>query len=125
MKAMKHSTEPKRKKHSLYTPARSQPAETAVFAILGLVALASVAVAVVWGSVPAGSEEEPLAALGRLPMVRYIRSGQLSADARTLAAMVHYVLESERPMATNVSEPNPTQKSLAMPTNNAPGAPRA
>ena len=125
MKAIKHSTELNRNKHSLYTPARAQRAETAVFATLGFVALTAVVVAVVWGSVPAGSKEEPLAALGRLPMVRYIRSGQLSADARTLAAMVHYVLEAERPAVTNVIEPGPPQRNLAMPTNNAPGAPRA
>ena len=120
MKATKQSAKPKRSNHSSYRPAGTQPVETAVFATLGLVALAAVVVAVVWGSVAAGSKEEPPAALER-----YLHSGQLAADARTLAAMVRYVLESERPMVTNVGEPNPTQKNLAMPTNNATREPKA
>jgi len=93
--------------------------------MLGFLGTAAIAIAVVWGSVPAGSSEQPLAGLGNLPMVRYVRSGQITADARTLAAMVHYIFESEKPAVTNVFEPGPPQRNLAMPTNNATGEPKA
>ena len=125
MKPMKHSTEPTKNRSSLYRPAVSQRAESAVFATLGLLGTVAIAMAVVWGSVPAGSKEEPMAGLGNLPMVRYVRSGQLTADARTLAAMVHYIFESDKPVATSVFEPGRPQKNLAMPTNNAAGEPKA
>ena len=125
MKAKKHSTEPMKNRSSLYRSTASHRAESAVFATLGLLGTAAIAMAVVWGSVPAGSSERPLSGLGNLPMVRYFRSGQLTADARTLAAMVHYIFESEKPAATNVFEPGPPQRNLAMPTNNAVGQPKA
>lgn len=125
MNAMKYSSKPTKNRPSLYRPTVSQRAESAVFVTLGLLGTAAIAIAVVWGSVPAGSSEQPLAGLGNLPMVRYVRSGQLTADARTLAAMVHYVFESEKPAATNVFEPGPHQRNLAMPTNNATGEPKA
>jgi len=125
MKAMKHSADPTKNRASLYRLTVSQRAESAVFATLGLLGMVAIAMAVVWGSVPAGSKDEPLAGLGNLPMVRYVRSGQLTADARTLAAMVHYILESEKPAVTNAFEPGPPQRNLAMPTNNATGEPKA
>ena len=125
MKATNHAGERKENRRSLYRAAGSSRAETAVFAILGFAGLVAIVVAVVAGSVPAGSKEEPLAPLGRLPMVRYFRSGQWAADARTAAAMVRYVFESEKSMVTNVIEQTPTQKNLAMPTNNTPHAPKA
>ena len=125
MKAMKHSSEPTKNRTSLYRPTVPQRAESAVFATLGVLGTVAIAMAVVWGSVPAGSTEQPLAGLGNLPLVRCVRSGQLSADARTLAAMVHYIFESESPVVTNVFEPGPQQSSLAMPTNNANGEPKA
>ena len=125
MKAMKHSAEPTKNSSSLYRPTVSQRAESAVFATLGLLGTAAVAIALIWGSVPAGSSEQPLAGLGSLPMVRYVRSGQLTADARTLAAMVHYIFESDKPIVTNVFEPGPPHRILAMPTNNATGKPKA
>ena len=125
MKATNHSGERKRDRRSLYRAAVSSRAETAVFATLGLAGLVAIVVAVVAGSVPAGSKEEALAPLGRLPLVRYFRSGQWAADARTAAAMVRYVFESEKSMATHVIQSGPTQKNLAMPTNNASHPPKA
>ncbi len=125
MKATNHSGKQKKNRQSLYPPAASSRAETAVFATLGLAALVAIVVAVVSGSVPAGSKEESLAPLAKLPMVRYFRSGQWAADARTAAAMVRYVFEGEKSIVTNVIEPSPTQKNLAMPTNNTPHAPKA
>src|SRR5262245_43495720 len=98
MKAKKHSAKPTKNGSSLCRPSVSQRAESAVFAMLGFLGTAAIAIAVVWGSVPAGSSEQPLAGLGSLPMVRYVRSGQLTADARTLAAMVHYIFESDKPI---------------------------
>jgi len=125
MKATKHSTEPTKSRPALYRPTGAHRAESAVFATLGLLGTAAIAMAVVWGSVPAGSSERPLAGLGNLPMVKYVRSGQLTADARTLAAVIHYIFESEKPVLTNVFEPGPSQRNLAMPTNNATGEPKA
>jgi len=123
MRATNHSKK-KKNGRSLY-PAASSGAETAVFATLGLAALVAIVVAMVSGSVPAGSKEESLAPLAKLPVVRYFRSGQWIADARTTAAMVRYIFENEKPMVTNVILPSPTQKDLAMPTNNAGHAPKA
>jgi len=100
-------------------------AETALFASLGIIGVVAIIVAVVSGSVPAGSKEAPLAALEKLPMVHYVHSGRLIADARTAVAMVHYFFESDKPPGTNTSEPGPMLKRLAMPTNNAAGGPKA
>ncbi len=125
MNAKKYSAQPKNNRHFLYQPAGARRAETAVFATLGFLAVVSISIAVVWGSVPAGSKEDPMAGLRNLPMVKYVSSGQLAADARTLAAMVHYILESDKPAETNVVEPGPISGNLAMPTNTAPGEPRA
>ena len=125
MKARNHAGERKKDRRSSYRAAGSSRAETAVFAILGFAGLVAIVVAVMAGSVPAGSKEEALAPLGGLPVVRYFRSGQWAADARTAAAIVRYVFESEESMATNAIQPGPTQKNLAMPTNNASHAPKA
>ena len=96
----------------------------AVFATLGLAALLAVIVTAGVGSVPAGPGPEP-GTLRESPMVRYFHSGQLVADAHTLVAMVHYLMEPEKPMATNVEWPAFTQKDLRIPTNNAAGARKA
>ena len=93
--------------------------------VVGIIGVVAIIVAVVSGSVPAGSKEAPLAALEKLPMVHYVHSGRLIADARTAIAMVHYFFESDKPSGTNTSEPGPMLKRLAMPTNNAAGGPKA
>ena len=100
-------------------------AETALFGILGIVGVGAIIVALVSGSVPAGSKEGPLSALEKLPMVHYVHSGRLIADARTAVAAVHYFFQSDKPPMTNVSEAGPIQRRLAMPTNNAAGVPKA
>ena len=125
MKASNHSGEEKRNNKSLYRPSSSSWAEAAVFATLGLVGFVAVVIAVVSSSVPAGSKDDPLADPGRFPMVRYVVSGQLAADVRTGRAMVHYLLEADGPMVTNVIECPPTQTNLAMPTNTATVGPKA
>ena len=125
MKTINLEDERKKTRQPLYRPVASSRAETTLFITLGLVSFAAVGIAVVSGSVPAGSKQDPLADLGKLPMIRYVRSGQLAADARTVAAMAHYFFEREGPLVTNVSGPWPTQKNVAMPTNTAPGRPRA
>jgi len=125
MKTINLEDERKRTTRPLYRPMASSRAETTLFITLGLVSFAAVGIALVSGSVPAGSKQDPLADFGKLPMIRYVRSGQLVADARTVAAMVHYFFEAERPPATNTSGPWPTQRNVAMPTNAAPGRPRA
>jgi hypothetical protein len=124
MKATNHSSEQKSRK-SLYRAAGSSRSETAVFAALGFTGFAGIVVALVSGSVPAGSKEEALAPLGRLPIVKYFSSGRWAADARTAAAMVHYIFENEKPLVTNVIYPSPAQTNLAMPTNNACRDPKA
>ncbi len=100
-------------------------AETALFATLGLTAAVAILIAVVSDSVPAGSNEKPFAALGRLPVIHYIHSGRLLADARTAAEMVRYFFASDKCPATNATDPGPSPRRLAMPTNNAAGGPKA
>jgi hypothetical protein len=46
-------------------------AETVAFAILGIVAIATVSVAIVWPSVPSEAKNEPRPAPQKLPMVRF------------------------------------------------------
>jgi len=125
MKTSNHSGEKKRNMKCLYRPSSSSLAETAVFATLGLVGFVAVVIAVVSGSVPAGPKDDPLADLGRSPMVRYVVSGQLAADVRTGGAMVHYFFEADGPVVTNVIECRPTQTNAAMPTNTATVGPKA
>ena len=112
----------KTKKESLSGSAEFWRGETAVFATLGLAALVAIVLAAVSGSVPTRPD---LAALAKPPMVRYLGSGQLVADARTLAPMAHYIMETEPTILTNASESRLTQRSVMLPTNNAPAAPKA
>jgi hypothetical protein len=86
--------------------------ETGVFAMLGMVGFVAVVIAFVSAFVPASGKEAD-----GLPIVNYVRSGRLAADARTWTAMVRYLLEPEPGVLTNVIEPWPTQKNLATPTN--------
>jgi len=125
MKTINLDDERKRTRQPLYRPVASSRAESALFITLGLVSFAAIGIALVSGSVPAGSKQSPLADLGRLPMIRYVRSGQLAADVRTVGAIVHYFFEADGAMITNICSPWPTQKNVAMPTNTAPGRPRA
>ena len=124
MKPTKDSHQQERSKRSLYRPASSR-AETAVLATLGLVALGAVVVAVLSASVPARSKDEKLADQKRLPMVKYVRGGQLIADVRTVASMVHYLFTVEPPAMTNVSERWPVQQSLMESPNAAAVEPKA
>jgi len=100
-------------------------AETALFSTLGIVGIVAIILAVVSGSVPAGSKESPFAVLEKLPGVHYIHSGQLIADVRTAAAAVRYFFESDKPPGTNAIATGPIQKRLAMPTNNTSVVPKA
>jgi hypothetical protein len=99
--------------------------ETTLYITLGLVGLASVAIAVVSGSVPAGSKLDPFAEMGQMRVIKYVRSGHLAADARTFVAMFHYFFQAEHVTPTNGMGSWPTERSVAMPTNNAPGQPKA
>ena len=78
---------------------------------LGLVGLLAILLAVASGSVP-GVKSEPstaaqkaLAAVQKAPVVRYVSSGQLIADARTAEALVLYLLQSDQPLVTNLVAP--------------------
>jgi len=97
-------------------------AETAVFATLGIVALLAIVLAVVSGSIPAKSET--LSAAERSSIVKYLGSGQLVADARTLASMAQYVMEPEPSTASNAIELS-RKRSAAATTNNVAGTPKA
>jgi hypothetical protein len=97
-------------------------AETAVFATLGIVALLAIVLALVSGSFPA--KNETLSAAERSSIVKYFGSGQLAADARTLASMAQYILEPESPLTSNPSLVLP-RKAAATTTNNASGTPKA
>jgi len=113
MEATNHSEEQARDKKSLYKPVRSSKAETGVLAMLGLVALSSVVIALVSGSVPAKPGDDALA--------RYIHSGQMGADMRTVKALGQYFFEAEPAIITNVTEPGHTKRNLVVLTNNVDG----
>jgi hypothetical protein len=95
MKATKHS-QPQNLR-SLYEPQRGVLAETVVFVTLGLVGLITVFIAV-------GSASLPKVAKGN-PVIRYVRSGIMLSDARSLAAMVRYLLQPEDVSLTNLPDP--------------------
>jgi hypothetical protein len=115
-----------RTKNWLYKPSSSSPAETAVFATLGLVGMIGVGIAVVSGSRPVGSREELLAAdLRGSQTVQYVSYIQFDGDQRASGVAIHKLLRLEAPIATNLIEPAATRKNLAMPTNSGPVAPKA
>src|SRR5262245_52113591 len=98
MKATKDVERQNEKKRSWRHAAASAPGETAMCVALGLVGLLAILLAVASGSVP-GVKSEPstaaqkaLAAVQKAPVVRYVSSGQLIADARTAEALVLYLL---------------------------------
>jgi hypothetical protein len=101
----------------LYQMPGSSRAETALFGMLGVVSLATLGIALTWGSGPADSHSSSLAG--------YFRSGQAAADLRTAGAAVDYLMQPELPDLTNFIEPSPTQKNLVMPTNATVVKPRA
>jgi len=123
MKTTNHSDEKGRP--SLFKPSRASQAETALFATLGVAAMVAIAIALVWGSFGDGAQNARLVAARTSPVVKYVKSGQLVADARTAVAIVQYVLQPEGPAVTNATMPWLTQKNLAMPTNHTAGAPKA
>jgi len=75
---------------------------------LGLLGFAAVVIAVVSGSMPAASKNDPPAS--------YVRSWRLTSGVRTAVEMVRYLLEPEPAGVTEVNEPGPTQTNLALPT---------
>jgi hypothetical protein len=114
------------KRPTVYQTTQSNRAETALFAGLGVAVVISVvlglssmiqfvegkddAVALYTGNTSSG--------LAGLPAVRYVRSGQWKADARTLAAVVRWVLQPD-------VEGNNLTPLLASPTNSTSHAPKA
>src|SRR6266436_2757554 len=100
MKATNHASGSRRQKaKSAYMGASSSRMETGVFATLGLAGFVAVVIAFA-SAFTAGESDEGL------PMVNYVRSGRLAADARTWAAMVHYLLEPEPGVVTNGIDPS-------------------
>src|SRR3981189_3125664 len=98
-----HGPEMKMKKHILFQDAGSQSRRTATFVSAGLAGLFAVALAfsallVVAGSHP-GTETETT--VGKKKGNWYFRLGQWRADARTLAAMVRFVIEPENNLPAN------------------------
>ena len=114
MKATNPSNEERSVKRRLYEPGQSSRGETVAFGTLGLLALATICIALVSASVPAPPGEDQF--------VKYFRSGQMAADMRTASALMHYFFESEPAVATN--EPT-AQKQVAMPTTNVAVEPKA
>ena len=95
-------------------------AQTGLLVILGQLALLTILLAAASGSAPS-----QMSSVERLPLVRYVRSRQFVADARTLVAVVQYMTQSEQAVATNVSDSPFTQRNLVIRTNNIAVVPRA
>jgi len=114
------------KSTALYRTNQSSRAETALFAGLGLVVIISVVLGLSSMTKFVQGKDEAVAlytgnarsGLAGLPAVRYVRSGQWQADARTLAAVVRWVLQPDVE-GTNV------KPMLASPTNSTSSAPKA
>jgi hypothetical protein len=100
-----------------YKAARSSLAETAMFVTLGLVGLFAVIIAFLAGSAPASPKTRLSGNLQRVPVVRYLRSGQLVADARTAGAMIQYLLDFQPAMPTNPGATGPTPLNSPLPTS--------
>jgi len=109
-------------------------AEAAMFGTLGLAAALAIVLAIISGSLPAKSGPQLLSAGQRSSIAKYLGSGQLVADARTLASIAHYIMEPESRSMTIIEPEGPTlsntcelcrRKGTSFPTNNPTGAPKA
>src|SRR6267142_5107157 len=113
-----HGPEMKMKKHILFQDAGSQSRRAATFVSAGLAGLFAVALAfsallVVPGSHP-GTETETT--VGKKKGNWYFRLGQWRADARTLVAMVRFVIEPDNDITANyaiTAETLPTNSVLS------------
>jgi hypothetical protein len=103
-----------------YRASSSARAETTAFLTLGLVGAASVVIALVSASLPAEIRKDPVT-----DVVHYVRSGQVMADVRTMAELVHYLFENDSLGPSNLIEAGPSATNLATPTNIPGVAPRA
>ena len=123
---MKSPSSSKQSKHTfLCKGAGSSRAETAVFVGLGLSGLVAIVLAVVSGSIPARPGEDSLADLKGIPLIKYVRSGQLAADWRTATSVVHYLFEAETTKLSNAVPARSTQENLSITTNTIQVAPKA
>ena|SRR5205085_8194500 len=121
------------KSRSLYKPASSQRAETVLFSTLGIVGLLSIIIATASMSDFVRGKDRVVAALSgnsqsfpqNLALVRYINSGRLLADMRTLMAMTRYVLEPETGAQTNLGISGATPGQNALTNNSAAAVPKA
>ena len=110
---------------------RTHPPKIAILARFGFAGLLAIAVAAGWdfarirNEVGATPSAESATKAGRAHGLWYLRLGQWRADARTLAAAVRYVLESD--VQTNQGKPAPRFPGLelAMPTNSTSVGPKA
>ena len=67
--------------------------EGGLYVLLGIIGLCSIALAALVSARPLA--ESTQTGGKQLPIVRYIRSGQLKADIRTLASIASYLLQPE------------------------------
>src|SRR5689334_1411746 len=82
----------------------TSPAETAVFATLGVAGMVAVVIAAVSGSRPAKLTDQTLADLRASPVGWHVPYEQIVTDIRVVAATPHDLLRTERPMVTNLIE---------------------
>ena len=120
----RHSLKREEAKRSRLGAGGSCGAEGAAFATLGISAITAVVLAILAGSVRSDSEPQALSGAERSAIVKYLGSGQLEADARTLACMAQYILEPESTMVSYAGESS-RKKSTAVSTNNSSSVPRA
>src|SRR6266446_2106465 len=108
MNATNHASGRRSGKGPSCRPGTAARVKMGVLLTLGLLGFAAVVIAVVSGSMPAASKNDPPAS--------YVRSWRLTSGVRTAVEMVRYLLEPERAGVTEVNEPGPTQTNLALPT---------
>ena len=95
------------------------------FVGLGASGLIAIVLAVFSASIPASPEEDSLAGLRRIPLIKYVRSGQLAADWRTATGVVHYLFEAEPTNVSNAVPARSRQENLSITTNAIQAASKA
>jgi hypothetical protein len=93
------------KSERLYQPYKTEHSETVAFGVLALAGLIIVGVALVASSDFVRGKEQVVAALSGKRPPPYFSSGRWLADARTAAALIRYLCESESDPFTNGLHP--------------------
>jgi len=100
----------------VFTPRPHDPVPGATLGLLGLLVMLTALFA---GSAPENPDAPRPGRYSSVAVVRYVRSGQLAADARTARCMAHYLLEPEPEGVTNPCAARSSPISSSLPKNDS------